>query len=452
VHLAILGAGPAGLGAAWWAAQQGHRVTVIERAERVGGATASFSVGGMPVDLGSHRLHPSTDPAILAALRGLLGPDLQLRQRHGRIRLADRWLDFPLRSTDLLHQLPPAFALRATCDAITAWTRRPRHDSFAEVVRAGLGPTMLTEFYGPYARKIWGLPPQELSGEQARRRIGTNSASSLLARLARTARTGGSGFYYPRRGFGEISQQLAAAATAAGAEIRLGQPVEQLSFDSESGVTVRAGETFRADRVWSTVPLSTLAQLAQAPEGVLAAATQLRFRAMVVVYVVLDLPRYSEFDAHYLPGPQTPLTRVSEPKNYRDNPDDPADRTVLCAELPCQVDDQYWAMPPAELGALVNDGLIASGLPAVQPIEVAVRRLSHAYPVLTGPTMAAFDVLDAWATGLQPQLLTFGRQGLFAHDNTHHALAMARAAVDSLDAPISWSVARESFARHVVED
>ena len=39
----------------------------------------------------------------------------------------------------------------------------------------------------------------------------------------------------------------------------------------------------------------------------------------------------------------------------------------------------------------------------------------------------AFDTLDAWARDVDG-LLTFGRQGLFAHDNTHHALAMAYAA------------------------
>ena len=51
----------------------------------------------------------------------------------------------------------------------------------------------------------------------------------------------------------------------------------------------------------------------------------------------------------------------------------------------------------------------------------------------------------------------FGRQGLFAHDNTHHALAMAWAAADAarpdgqVDAA-AWSRARAAFAAHVVED
>src|SRR5688572_17560148 len=110
VDIAVLGAGPAGLGAAWWAARKGARVVVLERADVPGGATASFDVAGIRVDHGSHRLHPATDPVILAELRTLLGSELQERPRNGRIRLAGRWIGFPLRVGDLVRHLPPSFA------------------------------------------------------------------------------------------------------------------------------------------------------------------------------------------------------------------------------------------------------------------------------------------------------------------------------------------------------
>src|SRR3954447_13841689 len=178
-RVVVVGAGPAGLMAAWRAARAGHEVTVIERSNRVGGMAASHSVAGLRVDLGSHRLHPSTPPVILGALRALLGGDVQERTRNGRVRLGDRWIAFPLRAADLLTRTPRPFAVGAVRDAVLAPTRHPRADTFAEVVRAGLGPTVADAFYAPYVRKIWGVAPAELSGELARRRVSAGGPAAI---------------------------------------------------------------------------------------------------------------------------------------------------------------------------------------------------------------------------------------------------------------------------------
>jgi len=118
--LIILGAGPAGVGAAFRAAGAGRRVLVVERGQGPGGAAASFELDGIRVDHGSHRLHPTIPPRILDDLRGLLGDELQRRPRNGRIFLEGRWIRFPLRPADLARRLPPSFLLGAARDAATA--------------------------------------------------------------------------------------------------------------------------------------------------------------------------------------------------------------------------------------------------------------------------------------------------------------------------------------------
>jgi protoporphyrinogen oxidase len=454
----VLGAGPAGVGAAYRAARAGHRVTVVERGAVPGGLAGSFEVGGQRVDFGSHRLHPSIDPAILTELRALLGDELQLRPRNGRIRLAGRWIAFPLRPLDLLRRLPPGFAATAARDAALGPLRRPRADTFAEVVRAGLGPALAERFYFPYARKLWGLEPDEIAGEQARRRIAASSPAKLLARVVRGGGEGKGVFWYPRGGYGRIAETLATAASAAGAEVRYRAEAERVEL-RDDGVTVRlvGGEELAADRLWTTVPLPVLSRMASPapPADALAAAGRLEFRAMLLVYLVLDTDRYTPFDAHYLPEAWTPVTRVSEPKNYRDG-DDPPGRTVLCAELPCARDDALWHAPDEELGEVAADALAGAGLPRPRPVETVVRRLPFVYPIYSLGYEDAVTALDAWAAA-QPRLLTFGRLGLFVHDNTHHALAMAWAAADALRPDggfdhLAWADARERFARHVVED
>lgn len=458
LDLVVLGAGPAGLGAAERAARRGMSVTVLERADRVGGASGSLTVDGVRVDHGSHRLHPATDPRIMAHLRGLLGDDLQRRPRCGRIRLAGRWVGFPLRTMDLVRHLPPDFAAGALRDAALSWSRTADEDSFDAHVRAGLGPTMADRFYGPYARKIWGRDPSQLSSEHARTRVSAGSPARMVARIVRGGDPDARIFFYPRHGFGQISEALASAASGAGAQVRLRSAVTAVHpGDDAVAIAVDGGDTLRARQVFSTIPLPVLARLAspQPPPPVRDDAAALTARAMLLVYLTLPVPRWTRFDAHYLPEGWTRVTRVSEPKNYRDG-DDPNDRTVLCAEIPCDRDEPLWRAGDDELARIVVTTLGEAGLPAAAPTAVHVERLPSAYPVYDAAGPARLARVEAWAQRL-PGVLTFGRQGLFVHDNSHHALAMAWAAVDAIDGSGrvdagAWERSRAGFRDHVVED
>jgi protoporphyrinogen oxidase len=129
---------------------------------------------------------------------------------------------------------------------------------------------------------------------------------------------------------------------------------------------------------------------------------------------------------------------------------------VLCGEYPCQVGDDLWSMNDQELAAVVAKDTATAGIPLpAAPIAVHVRRLAQAYPVYLMGYERPLGVLDDWAAS-QPNMLVYGRQGLFAHDNTHHALFMAYSAVDCLTPggfdQAKWSGYRDIFKTHVVED
>lgn len=470
-HVLILGAGPAGLGAAYRLRELDRaRVTVLERGDRVGGNAASFELNGQYVDFGSHRLHPATDPDILEDIRRMLGPDLRTRTRHGRIRLRGRWVHFPLKPLNLMMHLDWGFTFGALRDTAARVLKRPPDDaeSFAQALRARLGPTICEDFYFPYARKIWGLEPEEMAAEQAQRRVAANSPIKLIRKVLSQVpgfRAPGAGrFYYPRKGYGQIVEGYAEAATEAGAELRLGWSATGVHVPGSSGEpwTVTAEhderqEEVRADYIWSTIPLTLLARMAHPRPGpqVLEAGSELDYRAMLLIYLELPVDRFSEYDAHYFPGPDIRITRMSEPKNYS-GASEPADRTVLCAELPCSPDAPQWTATADELAAIVTRDLEQAGIPLpCEPSRVHVRRLRHAYPIYTRDFAEPFAALDRWASR-QPRLLSFGRQGLFAHDNTHHALAMAYAAADCLDTEgfdeEKWAGYRKEFEKHVVVD
>jgi protoporphyrinogen oxidase len=443
--------------AAWRAALAGHQVVVLESGAAVGGMAGSFEVDGVRVDYGSHRLHPSIDAEILVALRSLLGDDLQVRARRGRVRLADRWVVFPLQLSDLVRNLPPTFAARAAAGAAVTPMLRPRADTSAEVLRASLGPAVAQEFYEPYLTKLWGVPPHQLSGELARRRVSARSPLDLVRRALRSPGDPARTFLYPKRGYGQISEALADAASAAGVDIHLRESVERVALGRDAVRLSTERGVVEAARVWSTAPLAVLAPMIDPPPPaeVLASATSLEHRALVLVYLTVGRPAYSAFDAHYFPSLANPVSRLSEPKRYRSG-DDPADRTVLCAELPCSVDDPIWAADDDELRSTVERALAREGLPDVEATGVVTRRLPRVYPVYRlgfEPDLAA---LDGWLSA-QDRLHIFGRQGLFVQDNTHHVLAMGWAAADALGPDGSfdgraWRRARERFAGNIVED
>jgi protoporphyrinogen oxidase len=209
--------------------------------------------------------------------------------------------------------------------------------------------------------------------------------------------------------------------------------------------------------VWSTIPITTLVRCLkpEPPPETLQATECISYRAMILIYLVLEQERFTEYDAHYFPESEIPITRLSEPKNYRDQ--GPRGVTVLCAELPCDPSDLEWTKSDQELGVLVSDALDRAGIPVRAPIrEVVTRRLRQAYPIYHPGYETHLEKLDHHVSQIEG-LLTFGRQGLFAHDNTHHALFMAYSAAACLDENgcfdrDRWRTFRLQFEKHVVED
>jgi protoporphyrinogen oxidase len=193
----------------------------------------------------------------------------------------------------------------------------------------------------------------------------------------------------------------------------------------------------------------------KAPSAAMEAAGTIGYRAMVLIYLQLPVGRFTEYDAHYFPAAETRITRLSEPKNYCAAAE-PKDSTVLCAELPCAIGDAIWKLTDDELGQLVAADLANAGIPLpATPLKVFTRRLGQAYPIYLNGYERAFSALDLWVDSL-PGVISYGRQGLFAHDNTHHALFMAYSAVDCFDGQrfdrARWHDYRKVFATHVVED
>lgn len=472
LHLTILGAGPAGLAAAHRLARRTDvevRVVVLEKADAVGGMSRSFETDGLHLDFGSHRLHPACREDVLSDIQDLLGEDLLTRPRNGRIRMAGRMLKFPPNLLNLLFHCPPRFLLGVARDAVTKPFRREPAGkaTFGNVLRSNLGRTMSESFYFPYARKLWGLEPDEISPKQAYVRVKTGGMGQLLRKAFAglgLVPGGKAVFHYPRNGFGQIQQAVADYVANDGVEVRTGASVKRIHHAPGERFIIEwadgngASESLETDLIFSTIPVTLLPRLLEPGlAGVSNEVTpRLSFRSVVLLYLVLPVPQFSPYDAHYIPEEIFPFVRVSEPKNYAAR-SDPPDRTGLCLEIPCAPEDPLMQMPVEELAAQMAAHLARAGLPLpAEPLAVHRRTIPIAYPVYRlGYEAEQERMLRALTT--VPRLVVFGRSGFFVHDNSHLAMAMGYDAANCIEPDGTWNASRwsdclEEFKSFVVED
>lgn len=446
-RIVILGGGPAGLVAGLALARRGLAVSLLEAEDRPGGLCAGIEVAGLLCDLGSHRLHRACAPPLRALIEDVLarrGVRLRERRRRGRIVLDGEVLAFPLRPLELLQRLGPRTLAAIAGDRVGALVSRDRVvETYADRVEAELGRTLLERFHGPYARKVWGRDPTDLSSELARRRA--TGERGLFGKLTDMLTGRSSRYLYPDAGFGAIPAALAEAFQRAGGELHLGTRVEGLtvpvfeagSADPAPALEVSASGSsgprlFRPSLVLSTLPATTLAGILSPslPAALVTALSSGRFRGLRLLYLVVPVSRWSDAEAWYFPGPEVSAARISEPRHYLGAMGETGS-TVLCVELPADPGEPLWEEAADALVGLLRDQLAAIGLTLPEPIAIKERRLPRAWPLHDATREAAIPELDE-ALRARPGLLAFGRQARLGHDNLHHAMRTGLAVAEAI--------------------
>jgi len=443
-------------------------LTVIEKNPYPGGIAASFKEENIWLDYGSHRLHPSTPEEILNDIKEVVGSSLHKRVRNGRIRLMGRFLKFPLKPLDCLLHLPPAFGLGVFVDLLKKPFKKKRPpETFGDCLLDGLGPTVCSNFYFPYARKLWGYPPDQIDIEQARKRVSAGSIFKILKKIAgflpgiKTEDTGI--FYYPEEGIGQISEKLAVEVKALGGHILYENQVHLVTIKNGAVVSVsiqqhgQEKKNMRTDFLFSTIPITHMVEILSAPKNhsVMEASHSLAYRNMVFFYLVMDCKQWQPVDAHYFPEENFIFSRISEGKNYN-GASIPRHKTIICCEIPCQPDDEIWRADDNQLKHIVLEDMKKAGIPARQLVRVFTKRQANVYPIYTIGYPRQLEIIETYLSNIQG-LITLGRQGLFTHDNIHHTMMMADSACKCFGPEGRWDEGRwtefyKEFANYVVED
>jgi protoporphyrinogen oxidase len=436
----VLGGGPAGLTAGYMLARLGQPVVVLEAADQVGGLARTVERDGYRFDLGGHRFFTKSQE-VDALWTEVLGDEFLTRPRRSRILWNGRFLDYPLRASDVVRKLGPAELGRVTASYAAARLRRGgAEDTFEQWVVRRFGRRLYELFFRTYTEKVWGVPTSELRAEWAAQRIRGLS----LAAAVRAALLGNRGdrirslvgeFRYPRLGPGQLWEAMADGIRAAGGEVRLGCPVTRLDL---AGGHVRAveagGELLAASGVISSLPLRDVVGLARgaAPARVLAAAQGLRYRDFLTVAAVLDGPAPFPDTWVYVHEPGVRVARIQNFRAWSPWLVPRGDRSCLGLEYFCFEGDDLWTSDDARLVELAGEELERLGLSDRVRLRAGhVVRVPKAYPVYDADYGRRVATIRRWlesATDLQQ----IGRNGLHRYNNSDHSMLTAMRAVENL--------------------
>lgn len=411
MKVGVLGAGAAGLSAAYFLRDSGHEVQVHEAADAVGGLARSFRWHGFDCDLAPHRFY--TDDAELLAEIGRLVP-LQRLRRRSRIYVAGRWLTDPLRPFELLLKLPPVRAWRL----VRSYLRRPRlpEDSFEALALNRFGVGLHELFFKPYSEKLFGVAANEIAASWGRRKLRLGRST---VRWRRSSRLHFRYFYYPRSGgYGAICEALYQAVKP---HVRLGSRLTAIRRDARHGYSCTfdrggASASERFDLVVSSLPIDYFASL-------MGLATSLRFRPLRLVYLLVARSRVGRDHWFYFADRDKAINRVSEFKNFA-GVVTPRDRTVLCCEV-------------TELGAFSLDRVIAElagahilGGPE-EVLDTKIVDLERAYPIYDRSYEVQIARLSEFFAQ-HPDVIQVGRAAQFVHQDLDEIFAEAKTAVTAI--------------------
>ncbi len=461
----VLGGGPAGLTAGYLLGKLERDVVVLEAEDQVGGLAKTVERDGYRFDLGGHRFFTKA-LEVDDLWHEVLGDEFLRRPRMSRIYWNNRYLDYPLRGSDVVKKLGPVELTRCMASYLVAAARpKGSEDSLEQWVTNRFGRRLFELFFQSYNEKVWGVPASEIRAEWAAQRIKGLSFFSA----AKAAFFGNKGnkiksliseFNYPRYGPGQMWDAMTEAIREQGGEVLLDAPVTRLELAGGRVVEVEAGgESYTLPQaVISSLPLREIVRMTKppVPSEVLAAANGLRYRDFLTVALVVDGEDLFPDNWIYIHEPDVRVGRI---QNFRSwSPWMVPDPSKACVgmEYFCFGGDDLWSMDDDDLVALAADELERLNLSPKTKVERGYAiRVPKAYPIYDAEYADRVQVIRAWLDGIE-NLQQVGRNGLHRYNNSDHSMLTAMRAVDNLvdgaDHDI-WAVNAESVYHEThVED
>ncbi|MBI4516663.1 MAG: NAD(P)/FAD-dependent oxidoreductase [Deltaproteobacteria bacterium] len=438
-HTVIIGAGPAGLTAAYELSKLGMHSTILEADSQVGGLSRTVDYRGYRFDIGGHRFF-SKVPLINELWHEILGEAFLLRPRLSRIHYRGHFFDYPLRPLNALAGLGPIEALLVGLSYTHAKLfPHPQETNFEQWVSNRFGYRLYEIFFKTYTEKVWGIPCTEISADWATQRIKNLSLSEAVRNaLFQQNRTKDGQlittlideFYYPRFGPGMMWDRCEQLVARAGSETMRGVRVERIRH-RHGRVECVYGRTaggepveFGGDHLISTMAIRELINALDPapPAAVVLAANELRYRDYLTVVLIVKREQMFPDNWIYVHSPEVRLGRIQNYKNWSPDMVPHPSRTSLGLEYFLWDKDPEWTWSREQLMDLGIRDCVTIGL--VNPSEVedaTVVRMTKAYPVYDQSYEANLATVRNYLTGIT-NLQLIGRNGQHRYNNQDHSM------------------------------
>ena len=441
--VAVIGAGPAGLTAAYELTKADYDVDVYEASGDVGGMAKSIELWGQTVDIGPHRFF-SKDAKVNKLWLEVAGQDYVMVDRLTRIYYKGQFFQYPLKPFEALRKLGPWEATLCMVSFFKQQIRpskNPEADNFEDWVIQNFGERLYKHFFKGYSEKLWGIPGKQLDKEFAVQRIknldlweaiknafskGGNKHKTLLDRFA-----------YPAYGTSMIYQRMRAYVENYGNQIHLKSPIKGLLTnpigDSVTGVVDHEGAQKAYDAVISSMPITHLVRsLPEVPDQVQQAAKALKFRNTILVYLLVDHPELFPDNWLYINSTELHVGRITNFRNWSNKLYGDADKTILALEYWCNFEDEFWQMPEQEIINLASEELRQTGIVKDAPIlDGFVYYIPRCYPVYEKGYRPNLDRVKTYLDQIQG-LQAIGRYGAFNYTNQDHSILMGLLAAENV--------------------